>query len=87
MSELLETALGFGALVVVLALVFLLVRRLRLIRELKALSADMTLAETVARIGYWSRPINSTRLTWSAGMFDVNAGDKMHRYAGVKMHQ
>jgi len=75
MSSLLESGLGFGALLVVLALMLLLVRRLRLIRELKTLTADMTLAETVARMGYWSRPINSARAVWSAGMFEVFGQD------------
>ncbi len=71
MSESLETLLGLCALAAVLALAFFGVQRLRLVRDLKTLTADMTFAETVARIGYFSRAINSNRHVWSPGMFEV----------------
>ncbi len=75
MSESLETALAFGGVLAVLALAFVLIQRLRSIRDMRVLSADMRLAENVARIGYWSRPINSNHTVWSAGMFEIFGQD------------
>lgn len=74
MNHGLTLALIGGGLVVAVSVVVLLtqlVQRLKLARDLEALSADMMLAEKVAGIGYWSRPAGATVTTWSAGMYDV----------------
>lgn len=56
---------------VVIAVFLQFIQRQRLIRDLQALTADMKLAENVARIGYWSRPAYSKISTWSDGMFEI----------------
>ncbi|MBY0509585.1 MAG: PAS domain S-box protein, partial [Rhodospirillaceae bacterium] len=74
MSQPLTFALiGAGLLIVVGTFVLLtqLLQRLRLARDLEALSADMMLAETVAGIGYWSRSEDTDLAVWSTGMYEV----------------
>lgn len=78
MNETLEAVIDFSFVLAMAVLVFVLIQRLRLIRDMRVLSADMTLAENVARIGYWSRPINSSRAVWSAGMFEIFGQDPNH---------
>ena len=78
MSDALEAALiTIGVLVVAVAisLVVQLVQRLRLVRDLQVLTADMNLAEEVARVGYWSRPVNHKIATWSPGLFEIFGQD------------
>jgi PAS domain S-box-containing protein len=74
MNEGLTFALIGGGLIMVVGLAVLLtqlLQRLRLARELEAISADMMLAENVAGIGYWSRAGRAHITTWSAGMFEL----------------
>ena len=81
MSQSLTFALiGVGFLVAASAIVLLtqLFQRLKLLRDLEALSADMLLAENVAGIGYWSRAAGTDLAVWSAGMFEVFGQDPMH---------
>lgn len=78
MSETLEAALiaaGVLAVITALSLAAQLLQRLRLARDLKALTADMNLAEEVARIGYWSRPVNGKAAVWSPGLYEIFGQD------------
>ncbi len=62
----------FLTFLVAIAVLLQYIQRQRLIRDLQALTADMKLAENVARIGYWSRPAKNTEITtWSDGLYDI----------------
>ncbi len=81
MSDALEAALisiGVLAVVATVSLVIQLVQRLRLVRDFQVLTADMNLAEEVAGIGYWSRPITHKVATWSPGLFEIFGQDPKH---------
>ena len=81
MTETLDKVLDASLILVVIVgigFLFQILKRQRLIREMQALTADMSLAETVARIGYWSRALHATRGTWSAGMYEIFCQDAEH---------
>ncbi len=78
MTDTLDKVLDGGLILVVLVgigLLILILKRQRMIREMQALTADMSLAETVARIGYWKRGFNPSTPTWSAGMYEIFGQD------------
>ena len=71
------TLIGVGFLVAASAILLLtqLVQRLRLVRDLQALTADMKFAEHVAGIGYWSWSEGTGNSVWSDGMYVVYGQD------------
>ena len=73
--------IGGGLLVIAAGIFFFLqiMQRLRLVSDLRALTADMSLAENVAGIGYWSRDLDSMVISWSPGMYDLFGQDR-HRF-------
>ena len=50
-------------------------RRLRLMSEFRALTADMRLTENAAQMGYWHRDAVTQKITWSPGLFNVFGQD------------
>ena len=78
MTDTLDKVLDAGLILAVIVSIGLLItvpKRQRLIREMLALKADMSLAETVAGVGYWKRAFNKTPPTWSAGMCEIFGQD------------
>ena len=66
-----------GALLVTVAGLLLRERRvrLRLERDLQALSTDLSLTENVSGIGYWKYDVGSATSVWSTGLFQIHEQD------------